>query len=284
MKVCKFLIMIMFSSWHQLSLSNISTIHEDPNVKKQVNGDFNQMERKESLPLGAIQTAWDNSTAGQGIYDVEYLSNEVIKLRVREYMTTTIELPKWEIIKKVVIGDDGVVKATVLHDRFVVLKPQEYIGADTSVTVICHGYTYWFYVRCEGYNSKLVPDIGVKIRAFPPLKNKVEGISNKNEQKTIDYLEKVVTSPEELNFKFSMSGSKKIAPKIVYSDGYRTWLNYGENIKKVRLPVIYIVVDGVDTPVNVTKIKQSLVIQGSGTFTLKNGEEITCVYPTKQKK
>ena len=95
-----------------------------------------------------------------------------------------------------------------------------------------------------------------------------------------DYLEKVIFDVDKINFNFSMSGERSIAPTRVYSDGYRTWLDYGDEIKHKKLPTIFAVIDGIDTPVNVQRIRNRLVVQGSGKFTLKNGDKYVCIYPT----
>lgn len=168
-----------------------------------------------------------------------------------------------------------------MKDNIIHIEPQDYVGADTNLALLGRGHTYLFYVRFDGHNSNKIPDLGIKIRTHPP-KNVKNGKALKNKELlNFDYLEAVITSPEDLNFNYSMSGNKEIAPNRVYSDGYRTWLNYDQSIKKRNLPSVYAVIDGVDTPVNTTRIKNSIVIQGSGVFTLKNGHKVTCIYPTK---
>ncbi len=267
----------------QNMLAEVIPLSENVDVKNQIKGNFGSMSRKESLPLGAIQHVWDKSCSTVGVYEIDYKQNEIIKLRVREHMMTTVELPIWEHIEKIVVGDEGTVKAIAIKNNIVVFEPQDFVGVDTSVTVICKGYLYLFYVRVEGYNSKSPPDIGVKIRAFPPHNfNKTKSYTKKRPASK-DYLEEVITRPEDLNFNFSMSGSKDIAPKLVYSDGFRTWLYYGNSFRGHRLPAVFFVLDGVDTPVNSSRIKNSIVVQGSGVFTLKNGSSITCIYPTRER-
>lgn len=256
-------------------------IRENIDVTKQIQGDYGQMERVASLPLGSIQRIWDKSKDGEGIYEVDYNPHKVVKIRIREHMTSTISLPKWEKIERIIVADEGVVKGTRHKNNIIILEPQHFVGTDTSVTIIGRGHTYLLYVRLEGYNSKTIPDVGVNIRAYPPHGFSVPDGKDSISMMPKDYLEQALTKPEELNFNFSMAGSKDIAPKMVYSDGVRTWLYYGDNIRKKRLPSIYAVVDGVDTPVNSTRIKNALVVQGSGIFTLRNGGKITCLYPTK---
>ena len=93
-----------------------------------------------------------------------------------------------------------------------------------------------------------------------------------------EYLERVVHDPSELSFQFAMAGDASIAPDRVYSDGVRTWFDYGNRIKKVNLPTIYNVVDGIDTLINVVRVGNKLVAHAAGDFTLRNGQRVTCVF------
>ena len=90
-----------------------------------------------------------------------------------------------------------------------------------------------------------------------------------------------VSQRSRLNFNYSMAGDKSIAPKRVYSDGLRTWFDYGSEIDYRYLPAIYAVIDGIDTPINVVREGSQLVAHAHGKFTLKSGYKVTCVYPTE---
>jgi type IV secretory pathway VirB9-like protein len=104
------------------------------------------------------------------------------------------------------------------------------------------------------------------------------------EQEKEDYLEEAYFDSSKLDFKFSMSGEESIAPDLVYSDGVRTWFDYGDNLDERNLPTFYSVVDGYQKAINVTVDGNRLVAHGSGSFVLKSGDKVTCVYPTPSKK
>jgi ComB9 competence protein len=205
-------------------------------VNQQLKGDYGNLKRPH-VPLGIIQHAWDENIGG--VYEIDYKSNEVIKIRLREHMITTIKFPSWEKINKILIGDQTLIDAIKPKQNIVVLYPLEYIGVDTSISILGDGYTYLFYARIEGYESKNIPDLGVNIRAYPPYRITNKTIKSKKSAK--DYLEQSITKPEDLDFNFSMSGNKDIAPKVVYSDGIRTWLYYGKGGHKKRVPAVSLV-------------------------------------------
>ena len=266
-----------------------STIMENQKslaVKQQNNGEYPEMYREASLPLAAIQDTWNNAPKGAGIYIVDYDPRETIRLKVREYMTTSVVFPFWEKIKKSIVGDESNYQISQPEDNVIVIRPISYVGLDTSITMIGEsGHVYTFYVRTEGANSRNTSDITVTVRVPGPLfaKNNTENACTMNTEKT-DYLDEVLLDSSKLNFKFSMSGDELIAPDLVYSDGVRTWFDYGDNLDEKRIPTFYSAIDGYQQALNVTIDGTRLVAHGSGDFVLKSGDRVTCVYPTKEKK
>ncbi len=261
-----------------------SSLTEHPDVESQVKGQYPELERKESLPLGAIQHAWDHAKEGAGVYNVTYTGSEIIKLRCREMMTTCIILPSWERVEKFNLGDPSSFKVENPKANIMTIQPQDFTGLDSNLVVIgASGKVYSFYLRSEGYNTNRVPDLAVYIRVAKPANP--SSISNTisigNKQKD-DYLEEVSFDPSNLNFNFTMAGDKEIAPQRVYSDGIRTWFDYGIEIKKKGLPAVYAVIDGVDTPINVSREGTKIIAQHSGSFTLRNGQKVVCIFPTPQ--
>jgi ComB9 competence protein len=255
-------------------------------VEAQVSGHYPALNRQESLPLGAIQHAWDNADPFAGVYQVHYHPRSVIRLITREFMTTTIIFPLWESIVEEVIGDKSAYQIKKPKPNVVVIIPNEFVGIDSSITLIGEsGHVYAFYVRGEGYNSENISDIAVHIRVPAP---KFE-LSKKNTlftsalKEKVDYLEAVSFDPALLNFEFDMAGDPSIAPERIYSDGVRTWFDYGDKMGLKTLPVIYAVIDDVDTPLNVIREGNRLVAQGTGAFTLKSGKKVTCVTPSLHK-
>ncbi|HQW57592.1 MAG TPA: TrbG/VirB9 family P-type conjugative transfer protein [Gammaproteobacteria bacterium] len=267
--------------------SAIKPIAENRDVEAQVSGQYPALNRQESLPLGAIQHAWDNAEPFAGVYQVQYNPREVIRLLTREFMTTTIIFPAWENIIDEVVGDKSIYQLKKPKPNIVVIMPNEFVGVDSSITLIGEsGHVYAFYVRSEGYNSENISDIAVHVRVPAPkfeARNKNALLSSELKEKT-DYLEAVSFDPAQLNFDFDMAGDQSIAPERVYSDGLRTWFDYGDKMGSKTLPAIFAVIDEVDTPINVTREGTRLVAQALGRFTLKSGKKLTCVTPSKDAK
>ncbi len=272
---------------NKVSHQKITPIAENPDVEAQVDGNYPDLKRPDSLPLGAIQHAWDRASTQSGVYQVNFNSREVIKLVTREFMTTSVVLPPWEKIEEIIVGDESSYRVTKPKPNIIMIRPNEFVGIDTSITALGQsGHVYAFYVRSEGYNSKHISDIMVHLRVPAPKyldKNgKLNGSEIELAQQT-DYLDSVIFDPANLDFDFSMAGNKSIAPDHVFSDGVRTWFDYGKKMGKKTLPTIYAVIDGVDTPINVSREGSKLVAQHTGCFCLKSGKKVTCVYPSDKK-
>lgn len=259
------------------------------------------MERQPALPLGQIQRAWDKAPPKAGVYEVEYKADQVVKIRVRQYMPTTIVFPSWETFSAApLLGDTFAFEAAFEAGNKLVIRAKQ-VGADTAVTVFGDsGNVYAFYVRAEGPNSKNIPDVLVYVHAPMPLSvlGKMMGakggpgaggvklasassgaIGPGTGKKNPDFLHDVPFDPSKLRFDFTMSGDKTIAPERVFSDGVFTWFDFGDKWLSSDLPAVYRVVDGVDTPVN-TRVKGTmLVAEATGAFTLRNGQRTVCVRP-----
>jgi type IV secretory pathway VirB9-like protein len=139
-------------------------------LQAQASGQFPAMQRSGSMPIGAIQRRWSNPRAatGQaapGIMRFTWRPDFVMPIRTREFMSTTIELPNWENIEKIILGDTMVFEATKIKTHVLVVRPTN-AGADTNMTVLgASGNIYNFYLRSEGWNTKDITDLTVYIAA-----------------------------------------------------------------------------------------------------------------------
>lgn len=266
-------------------------------VGEQNSGNYPRLNRQGSL--GAIQHAWDKAGQGDGSYSVTYSQAEVIRLKLREFMTTTVVLPSWEKIIDINIGDSNSFEASKATEHIVLMKPKNFVGADSSITVIgSSGLVYSFYVRSEGFNSKNIPDLKVMIhvpgeepRSFPDhpreerasFKSKKDAPSSDGET----YPQEIPVKLERMNHLWSMSGDEQdrdIAPVKIWDDGVWTWFYFGERVEENDLPIILMVVDGVDTPVNTRKERGMVIAEGVGRFSLRSGKKVICAYHSKLKK
>jgi type IV secretory pathway VirB9-like protein len=297
-------------AWAQKA-SDIINMADPVAVEAQLKGNFGTIDRKPSLPLGAVQEAWKKADNKAGVYTVGYSPDEIIRLRVREKMPVTIVLPEWEEVGPVANGDPFVFGYQLIQKNMVVVEAA-HVGADASLTIVgkLSRRVYAFYLRAEGFNSVEIPDVVVYVRAAAPagagavsgampaeparpVPGGGEGASagqvtgqarpvaalRKTGLNDADYLQEVPFDPERLQFGFSMSGDRSIAPERVFSDGVFTYFDFGSRWTGTDLPAVWRVVDGVDTPQN-TRVRGTMVIaEATGAFTLRNGQRVVCVRP-----
>lgn len=265
-------------------------------VDSQQRGNYGDVARPESVPLGQIQEAWTAAEPNAGVYSVNFEPNHIIRLKSRAYATTTIVLPEWEIIEDISIGDNELFLSEKKTKNIASVMPKGE-GCDTTLTIIGKsGNVYAFYVRAEGVHSKNIPDILVHVQGLFP-KKRASFVQNKKDSNlgelilgnspnaSSDYIKQVPFASENITFEFEMSAkddaSISIAPQKVYSDGIWTWLDYGVTWDKITLPAVYRIVDEVDTPVN-TRVKDSkIIVHGTGPLTLKSGQKVVCIRPLK---
>jgi ComB9 competence protein len=267
-------------------------------------GEYPRLARQGSL--GEIQSAWGKASPGSGVYNVTYSQAEMIRLRVREFTTTVVVLPVWEKIIDIEVGDKSAFEAVQSTDHILFMKPKGFVGVCSNIIVIGQsGYVYNFYIRAEGYNSKYIPDATVNVhvpggppQSFPDPRRpgfaRDESGSFQGGKDSPSSPDSSNPYPQErnprwgnLNFLWSMSGKREhrdIAPKQVFSDGIRTWFDFGEKFAELDYPVIARMIDGVDVPVNTRQEGNMIIAESVGVFSLRNGDRKICVYPSNTKK
>jgi type IV secretory pathway VirB9-like protein len=75
-------------------------------------------------------------------------------------------------------------------------------------------------------------------------------------------------------------GDRTIAPDYVYSDGVFTYFHFGTRAREIDLPVVFRVVDGVETRVNTRtagRFGEVLIAEARGDFTLRAGARAVCI-------
>src|SRR5262249_22389452 len=139
-------------------------------VSEQSEGDYPELKREPTVPLASMQKAWEHADYGAGVRIVNFDPRDTVRLVVREYMTTTIVFPQWERIEEVIVGDEGNYQIIKPKDNILTIRPTNYVGMDTSITLIGEsGHVYGFYVRVEGHNSKNISDITVRMQVPEPI-------------------------------------------------------------------------------------------------------------------
>jgi len=130
-------------------------------AKEQIDGNFAPMDR--SSVGGQIQPVWDETAENEGFFEYEFCEACIYKVRIREYMVSTLVLPKGKKIHSFDIGDPGHFEVKQRADNMLAVQAVGG-GIDTNLTVYMKdGSVFPFYLRAENFNSKNVPDLVVRI-------------------------------------------------------------------------------------------------------------------------
>jgi type IV secretory pathway VirB9-like protein len=263
--------------------------------------------------LQAVQAAFDKSDPRENVERFQFSPDMTYKLRLREFMHTSVVLPEWENINAFSLGDETNFTllplnqspknqgANGLKNIFEVWG--RYHGADTNLTVYgTSGNIYSFYLRNDSTESPFLPNLVVYIEDDRPkvspliemevLANnaKATGIVNENTDITTtensteqeEYLKELpLIDPSNLNFNYRLKGGDKdLAPIRVFDDGFFTYFQFAESgVDIKKLPVVYRVVDDFDTPVNNRVEKGTVIVEAvNPKWTLRSGGAHLCVW------
>lgn len=276
----------------------------------QAAGDYGGIDHEYLEPVGAIQDAWDNpgmnKAANQespGYSRFEFRPDRVIPLRLREAMNTTIRFPADELIEDVYVSDPISFEAIIPRSNVVmirVIRP----GADGNVIAMGKsGNLYQFYVRGEGANTKTITDMSVDIMVTQRSRTNnmmpasmpasMGGASRSASASDLrveaDWLRSIGFKPENIVHDLAIyvpeDHSSGVPPERVFRDGQYTYIDYGANADAINeWPVASLVVQGVETPVNVRTAGPNgrmLVVEAVGDIVLRNGMKIVCIKQAK---
>ncbi|QAY80213.1 TrbG/VirB9 family P-type conjugative transfer protein [Sphingosinicella sp. BN140058] len=267
--------------------------------KAQAAGDYGTINDSYLEPVGAIQNAWSNPGANKaanqespGYNRFEFRPDRVIPLRLREAMNTTIRFPADEIIEDVFNSDPVSFEAIIPRSNVVmirVIRP----GADGNLIAMGKsGNLYQFYIRGEGANTKIITDMSVDImvtgrgNGMPANMGGLSRTASASDLKVeSDWLRTIGFKPENIVHDLSIfvpeDHSAGVAPERVFRDGQFTYIDYGSNADALNeWPVASLVVQGVETPVNVRTAGPNgrmLVVEGVGDIVLRNGQKLVCI-------
>lgn len=194
-----------------------------------------------------------------------------------------------------------------------------YPGADTNLTVFGRSSRiYSFYIRVDSVSSPHLPHLlayvddinslagftapqgaskGTNGKA-PSLLDKAvaevmkssagtEKMTGEDAADLAEYLRKLpVVDPKSINLNAYkvVDGDKALAPIRVFDDGYWTYFQYSRegNLDKVKVPAIYRVVDGYDTPANIRVEGGTIIAETTSQgWTIRSGEAHLCVRAKK---
>lgn len=263
-------------------------------IDQESHGDFPAMARSPSLPLGTLQRSWDRPVpaSGQtapGVIHYLWQTDFVMGVRTRDFMVTTLMLPSWERVTEFYVGDPVVFEVKKVKGNVFAVRSRN-AGADSNLALLgASGNIYNFYVRSEAWNSSQVSDLAVYVDA-PREGDDQGGIAASGREDAVDgpsvpdYIRRIVKRPEDLRFDMKLyaqhPSDADIAPSRVFEDGLFTYFDFGDRADIVTRPIVYQVVDGVDSAVNSRTVGPHgaiLVAEAVGDFTLRSGNRVVCV-------
>lgn len=267
---------------------------------KSRSSDYGQINTKH-LTDSDVQRAWNEPTRNMahnqlspGYTRYDYRPDRVIPLRLREAMNTTVRFPADELIEDVYVSDPVSFEAIVPRSNVVmirVIRP----GADGNVVAMGRsGNLYQFYVRGEPANTKTITDMSVDIMVTGLTRGNgmpanMGGLSRTASASDLrveaDWLRSIGFRPENIVHDLSIfvpsDHSAGVAPERVFRDNQYTYIDYGANADALNeWPVASLVVQGVETPVNVRTAGPNgrmLVVEAVGDIVLRNGMKIVCI-------
>jgi ComB9 competence protein len=274
----------------------------------------------DKLNLEMVQGAFDKSDPRANVSRKAYDPNVTYKIRLREYMVTTIILPAGEKITGYNLGNKvvftftplGVSKKDGKVDNFdnkgeVFAK---YAGADTNLTIFGEsGNIYSFYLRCDSVFSDEMPQLVYYIddpatteqQAKPaPAEGTKDGEktgkpdAQANAPKTeapktaeeADYLRSLpLVDPSKISYGYKVkAGDMGLKPVRIFDDSFFTYFQFSDegNFDKTSAPIVYIVKDGHDVPVNNRVVNGTIIAEAiSDKWTIRAGEKFLCVRSVK---
>lgn len=188
-----------------------------------------------------------------------------------------IEFQEGETVSTISMGDPSLWLFEHLGNRLF-LKPVGEDGSETNMTVITNKHVYHFELMAK--EAKGITDkdlIFVAKFAYPDEKDK-----------NIVAFPKSIPSDEPdmrdlsiYNFNYQYTGEASIAPLKVFDNGEFTYFQFSK--KNAEIPAIFTVdAGGFESLINFRSAGSYIIVERvSPQFTLRNGNDIVCVYNTE---
>ncbi len=190
---------------------------------------------------------------------VQYDPNNVVMLKGKYGYQTQITFAANETVQNVSIGDSMAWQAAPVGN-YLFIKPVA--ESKTNMTVLTNANSYNF--QLDSSSSNIAPTYQLKFTYLDGGFDQA-GISN-----TVASF-----NPEQVNWKYSFTGDKSLAPREAFDDGKFTYFKF-EN----HLPAVFIVDQNKnETLVNYHMQGKYLVVNSiAKQFSLRDGDDVTSVY------
>lgn len=194
---------------------------------------------------------------------VMYDPNNVVLLKERYGYQTQISFGSDETVQSVSVGDSSAWQVVPVSNNLFI-KPVSV--SKTNMTVLTNVNSYNFQLDSTDNNARLTYKLQF---TYPSLGYDESGQSNSI----------ATVKPENLNWKYSFTGSRDLAPLEAFDDGKFTYLKFRENGMS-HLPSVFVVdKDKNETLVNYHMQGDYMVVNSvAKEFTFRDGSTVTSLY------
>lgn len=203
---------------------------------------------------------------------------------VYEYMgyilhSSYIEFGQGEEVKTITMGDskDWQIKPV---DNRIFIKPHT-IDAQTHMTVFTNKRLYFFELNSDEADDFRQDGLSFVTRfLYPNVDQSIIQIDDNFsfEEEEEEELPTYQETPDKYNFRYTLSGSEKVAPIRVFDDGEFTYLQFRD--RNAVIPAIFEVDSHMrESLVNYRMTGDYIVLERTASqYTLRYGDEIACIF------
>jgi type IV secretion system protein VirB9 len=189
---------------------------------------------------------------------------------------TSIEFSKDEEVVSISMGDTTAWQIVPSGFR-IFIKPME-SDATTNMTIITNKRTYFFELHAEEANDINDPELVFNVKFLYPDENSDGSLKTYSSEMNLG---PDLSSPEQYNFNYYVSGSKDIAPTEIYDDGEFTYIQF--HVRNADMPAIFSVDEDlkeamVNSRVSPTKPGLIIVERVFPKLTARHGKKIVCIF------
>jgi len=203
-----------------------------------------------------------------------YNPNEVYRYIGHYTYQGFIEFEQGETIGTISMGNPSLWLFESLGNRLF-LKPVGEDGSETNMTVITSKRVYHFELMAREAKSIADKNLIFVVKFVYP---------DEKEKNIVEFAKTNLSDEPDLrdlskyNFNYQYTGEKNIAPSKVFDNGQFTYFQFSN--KNSEIPAIFNVdSDGFESLVNYRVSADYIIVERVGAqFTLRNGNEIVCVY------
>lgn len=200
--------------------------------------------------------------------------NEVYTFTAHYGYQSILELAPDETVGVISLGNPLSWQIQPMGNR-IFIKPIE-PDATTNMTVISDKRTYHFEIYAEEAEGIRDEQMVFTARFYYP-EFESGAVRSFKPAKTLK-LPNIKEEPDKYHFNYTLSGSENIAPVRVFDDGEFTYFQFRD--KNADVPAFFMVDnEGRESLINYRVLQDYIVVERvASQYTLRNGNEVTCVF------